>query len=69
MSTRLFARVERLQPRKSRSYVVRYDPGDTEADIEAKVRDARGPIMLAPRGCYTSEEWLAKYAPRGAGHE
>jgi hypothetical protein len=65
MSARLLARLERLQPRKRESFVVRIAPGDSELDIEMKVLAAGRPVFVLPQRCRTTEEWLLKYCPTG----
>ena len=65
MNARLLARLERLQPRKRASYVVYREPGDSDLDVEIKVRAAGRPVVVAPRPCKTIEEWLLTCGPRG----
>jgi len=66
MNARLLARLERLQPRKRASYVVYREPGDSDLDVEIKVRAAGRPVAVLPRGFETTEEWLLSCSrPRG----
>ena len=65
MNARLLARLERLQPRKRTSYVVYREPGDSDLDVEIRVMTAGRPVIVAPRPCKTTEEWLLRYGPLG----
>jgi len=65
MSARLFARLERLQPRRRDRMVIHQEPGESDMDVEIKVLTAGRPVMVAPRPGRTTEEWLLRYGPLG----
>ena len=63
MTARLLARIERLRPHRSGSFVVFRDPGESDLDVKLRALAVGRPVVVAPRPCKTSEEWLLTYAP------
>ena len=49
----------------ARKYVFHVSDPPTPEEEEA-IASATGPIVIVPYVCKTVEEWVAKYAPKGA---
>ena len=66
---RLMARIERVElqrsPPATRPMVIHMQEGESDFDLELRIRAAGGHVAVMPRPCATTEEWLARYAPAG----
>jgi len=57
-NSRLNARIERLQPIRTWPMVIYYEPGESEMDVERRAASSPRPVVVAPKPCATTEEWL-----------
>ena len=57
-NSRLNARVERLQPISTWPMVIYPEPGELEMDVERRAASSPRPVVVAPKPCATTEEWL-----------
>ncbi|MGD9879458.1 MAG: hypothetical protein AB7F22_15100 [Reyranella sp.] len=60
----LNARMDRLQPTGLRPMCVYFQPGDSEESIRRRVAAVGYPVVVVPRPCMTTQEWLALYGPK-----
>ncbi len=57
-NSRLNARIERLQPMRTWPMVIYPEPGESEMDVERRAASSSRPVVVAPRPCASTEEWL-----------
>ena len=51
-------RLEQARQTLKTNFVIRYTPGEPDAEIERRVEAAGRPVVLAPMPCETIEEWV-----------
>lgn len=66
---RLSTRIDRLQPTALRPMCIRYAPGESNESILRRAAAVGYPVVIVPEPCKTTEEWVARYAPKdGTGN-
>lgn len=69
----LKGRIERVELERSpplpRPMVITPREGESELDLERRIRAAGGPVAVMPQPCKTTEEWLVRYSPIGTRDE
>ena len=72
MIRRRVARLEATSSRKSRPYVVYVNEDETAEEAMARFFEPHGgetwPVAVMPKPCRTEDEWIERYASRGARH-
>lgn len=58
-TSRLTARLDKLQSNQPRSMCIHPQPGESEVDLACRAAAVGYPVVLAPKPCTTVEEWLA----------
>ena len=60
----LNGRVDRLRPSSPRPTCIRFEPGESKESIHRRAAAVGYPVVIVPRRCKTTEEWLSLYAPK-----
>ncbi len=65
MTSRLNARLEKLSlmTRENQAFVISRRDGESEFDLELRIRAIGRPVVVAPEPSATIDEWLMRHAP------
>jgi hypothetical protein len=61
-------RIERIQPSAPRPYVLFQEEGESDMEVTNRAAALGYPVVITPRTCRTTEEWVRTYSgPAGSG--